>query len=229
MLPNNKQITEVLLTRWPTGTIRTKQLRADADTLLTEHFSITNEEKEKKHNSGPGLFSSALGGALNHYGHLVDLSDSESEQEIKEDIEVQKVRKADEFSLRDCDGLAAALLGIGLRKDGTEYSVPDYGRIDVACSEISNGEFTSVELKVVDAGNKEASQACKYLAFQERIKGYGKAGRVVIIAPLFDITFWCVAKRFPEIQAYSYVKNEDGTVTLTQEKSGGALCSATKI
>src|SRR5208282_6432099 len=106
------------------------------------------------------------------------------------------------------------LLKIGLQKDGIEFRVSVYGRIDVPCSELSTGEFTGVELKVVDAGFEEAAQAAKYVAFQERVKGKGTAGRVIVIAPSFNVTFWCVANRFPEIQAYSYVKMEDGTVVL---------------
>jgi hypothetical protein len=132
--------------------------------------------------------------------------------------EIKTVRKNVEFALRDNPKLIPALLKIGLRKDSIEYRVPDFGRVDIACSERSTSAFTSVELKIDEAGAEEAAQVCKYLSFQERIKGDGAAGRVVIIAPSFGITFWCVARRFPEIEAYTYAEN-DAEIVLTHVTS----------
>ena len=140
-----------------------------------------------------------------------DAAQADVELEIEE-------RQYSEFALRDNPELEKALLRIGIRKVSTEYS--DFGRIVIAGSEVATGEFTSVELKVVEAGSKEAAQACKYLAFQERMKGTGKSGRVVLIAPSFNITFWAVAKRFPEIQAFSYTQDATEAIALTRESNG---------
>ena len=145
-----------------------------------------------------------------------DAAQADVELEIEE-------RQYSEFALRDNPELEKALLRIGIRKVSTEYSVPDFGRIVIAGSEVATGEFTSVELKVVEAGSKEAAQACKYLAFQERMKGTGKSGRVVLIAPSFNITFWSVAERFPEIQAFSYTQDATEAIALTRESHGRIL------
>lgn len=223
MLPTNKQVTDILLAQWPKGTPRTKQMRIDADTLLTERCNITAEEKAIKYGDGPNrVFSALLGGALCHiYGNRVDRPTTDAAQaDVESVIEIEEVRQYSEFALRDNPELEKALLRIGIRKVSTEYSVPDFGRIDIAGSEVATGEFTSVELKVVEAGSKEAAQACKYRAFQERMKGTGKSGRVVLIAQSFNTTFWAVAARFPEIQAFSYTQDATEAIALTRESSG---------
>ncbi len=222
MLPTNKQVTDTLLAQWPKGTPRTKQMRIDADKLLTERYNITAEEKAIKYGSGTCVYSALLGGALAHiYGNRVDRPTTDAAQDdVESVIEIEEVRQYSEFALRDNPELEKALLRIGIRKVSTEYSVPDFGRIDIAGSEVATGEFTSVELKVVEAGSKEAAQACKYRAFQERMKGTGKSGRVVLIAPSFNITFWAVAARFPEIQAFSYTQDATEAIALTRESNG---------
>ena len=133
-------------------------------------------------------------------------------------VESVEERHYREFDLRDNPELEKALLRIGIRKVSTEYS--DFGRIVIAGSEVATGEFTSVALEVVEAGSEEAAQAVQILRLQERIKGTGKSGRVVLLAPSFNITFWSVAARFPEIQAFSYTQDATGAIALTRESNG---------
>jgi hypothetical protein len=191
-------------------------MRIDADALLTERFNVTDEEKAIKHDCGDSVFSALLGGALRCiYGPCIDFTSAEVAGE--EVIEAEERQYSEFATLRDNPELEKALLLHGIRKDSTEYSVPVFGRIDIAGSETTTGEFTTVELKVVEAGGKEAAQVCKYRAFQERMKGLGKSGRVVLIAPSFNITFWVVAARFPEIQAFSYIQDATGAIALTRE------------
>jgi hypothetical protein len=122
-----------------------------------------------------------------------------------------------ECELQTDPQLDEALLGEGLLVQSREYAVPVYGRIDKACQETTTGEFTSVELKIGEADDRDAAQACRYLRWQETVKGWNKAGRVLIIAPGFSPKFWSVARRFPEIQAFVYLKGDgNNKLTLTR-------------
>ena len=133
-----------------------------------------------------------------------------------ERIKLTKKRQKDlsfQYKLEDDLENDPLLKGELIKQDllmrGKQFRLPGSGRIDLACEEKSTGELTSVELKINTADDKAGGQACKYRKGQEEIKGRGKAGRVLVIAPGFDHKFWSVVEKYPEIQAFKYIKGKD--------------------